>query len=126
MADTDILKNNKDKNIKSDHITDKNIKIIWKQPTDMFFILFSALLEEGFISTRKKGIDEYQTAMVLYNAFDVFPKAHNKKKYTFNTFYQYLKSSANYPAEIKQNKIIKSKIVKLLRTLQSNELSLFS
>ncbi len=128
MDTTDTTKEYKRKeeqNVPEKDSTNLQSKIIWKQSPDLFFLLFSCLMQEGFISSKKKGLDEYRTAQVLYNVFEVIPKAHKKKNYTFNTFYQYLKSSSSFPSEIKQNKVIKVKIQKFLKSLESVELSLF-
>ena len=102
-----------------------NLKIIWKKSPDLFFLLFSALIEEDFISTKKNRIDEYQTAKILYNIFSVLPKAHEKNKYTFNTFYQNIKSSGALQKENRHNRLMKAKIAKFINTLEPANLSLF-
>jgi hypothetical protein len=103
-----------------------NLKIIWKKSPDLFFLLFSALIEEGYISTKRHRTDEYKTAKVLYDFFEVIPKLHEKKKYTFNTFYQNIKSSGGLQKEIKHNIHLKNRIIKFIRTLEPESLTLFS
>jgi hypothetical protein len=100
-------------------------KIIWKKSPDLFFLLFSALLDEGFISTKKNRTDELQTSRILYNTFAVMPKTHEKDKYTFNTFYQNIKSSGALQKESRHNSNLKIKIAKFLKSLEPENLSLF-
>lgn len=103
-----------------------SLKIIWKKSPDLFFLLFSALIDEGYISTKKHRTDEYKTAKVLYECFEVIPKVHVKKKYAFNTFYQNLKSSGGLQKEIKHNIQLKNRIIKFIRTLEPESLTLFT
>jgi hypothetical protein len=107
------------------NIPTESEKIIWKRSPELFFILFSAMIEERYIGTRKNRVVELQTAKKLYDAFYVLPKSHDKKEYTFNTFYQNIKSSGNLMKDIKYNILLKSKISKFLKTLEPEDLSLF-
>ncbi len=106
--------------------TNVDAKIIWKKSPDLFFLLFSALMDEGYISTKKHRADEYKTAKVLYNCFEVMPKLHEKKTYTFNTFYQNIKSSGGLQKEIRHNIVLKNRIIKFIRTLDPESLTLFA
>lgn len=107
------------------NIPPDNKKIIWKKSPELFFLLFSALLEENYISTKIKRADEYHTAKVLYESFYVLPKTNDKSQYTFNSFYQNIKSSGSLQKDNKSNQRLKEKIRKFLKTIQPEELDLF-
>lgn len=71
-------------------------KLIWKANPGVFFILLSALHNEGAFGTKRPGTEMMKVAEKLYAAFEVRSTRKGNKPYTLSTFKQNFKQTSAF------------------------------
>ncbi len=92
-------------------------KVVWQRDPDLFYMLFSAMYEEGFFNIKKGSNDLKPVAETLYKAFQINPKIGNKEEHSFNTFHQNFKPTGSRQSDVRENVELRKKIVAFLKTL---------